>query len=253
MALWLCVNHFIPTLATFGHFILAICGSLFLSAAMWVLYVALEPYVRRHWPHAIISWSRLLGGQWRDPLVGRDILWGGLLGVLWSVVVGASLLFLKREGAAPQLGSTNLLMGSREVLGSWLLNAIVGIFGTLQFFFLLFLLRVILRNRWLALVCFIGILTLQNTLRSDHPQIVWPFWLIVYTLAAFAVSRFGLIVLAASIFTANVLLNLPYSLDFSRWYTPHVAAVLAAFLAIAGWAYYTSLGGQKVWKDDLFE
>ena len=69
-------------------------------------------------------------------------------------------------------------------------------------------------------------------------------------LAAGAVTRFGLIVLAAAIFTANVLLNLPYSLDFSTWYAAHAAAMVAGFVALAAWGFYTSLGGQKVWKDE---
>jgi serine/threonine-protein kinase len=253
MALWVSLDHFIPTLATFGHFVMAVSTALFLSAAIWMLYVALEPYVRRHWPHALISWSRLLAGKLHDPLVGRDVLWGVLLGVLWSVIMGVCFLFLKREGATPLLPNSNLLMGSRQVLGSSLQNIGQSIVGTLQFFFVIFLLRVVLRNKWLALVCFVGIFTALNTLRSDHPQIVWPFWLMVYMLAAGAVTRFGLIVLAAAIFTANVLLNLPYSLDFSTWYAAHAAAIVAAFVALAGWGFYTSLGGQKVWKDDIFE
>jgi hypothetical protein len=173
--------------------------------------------------------------------------------VLWAVIVGVGFLFLKQEGATPQLADAGLLMGSRQVLGSWLQNIVLSIIGTSQLFFLLFILRVILRNKWVALVCFIGLLTVQNTLQSDHPQIVWPVWLMVYTVAAGALSRFGLIVLAAGLFTANVLLNLPYSLDFSLWYTAHVTAILAGFVAIAGWGFYTSLGGQKLWKDELFE
>src|SRR5713226_7810476 len=36
----------------------------------------LEPYVRQRWPHAIISWSRLLAGRLRDAKVGGDILVG---------------------------------------------------------------------------------------------------------------------------------------------------------------------------------
>jgi serine/threonine-protein kinase len=215
--------------------------------------VALEPFVRRRWPHAIISWSRLLTGELRDPLVGRDLLWGVLLGVLWSVIVGVGFLFLKREGATPQLPNAELLMGSRQVLGSWIQNIGLSILGTLEFFSLIFLLRVVLRNQWLALVGFIGIYTALSTLQSDHPQIVWPFWLLVYALAAGAVSRFGLIALATAIFTANTLLNLPYSLDFSTWYAPHAAAMAAGCLALAVWGFYTSLGGQKVWKDELFE
>jgi len=253
MALWVCLNHYIPTLATFRRFIMAVSTSLFLSTSIWMLYVALEPYVRRNWPHALISWSRLLAGKLRDPLVGRDVLWGVLLGVLWSVIVGVGFLFLKREGATPQLPDSDLLMGSRQVLGSSIRNIGQCILGTLQFFFLLFLLRVLLRNKWLALVCFVGIFTVLNTLQSDHPQIAWAVWLIVYLLAAAAVTRFGLIVLAAALFTANVLLNLPYSLDFSTWYAAHAAIVVAGFVALAAWGFYTSLGGQKLWKDDIFE
>jgi len=253
MALWVSLDHFIPTLATFGRFVLAVSGALFFSAAIWMLYIALEPYVRRHWPHALISWSRMLAGNLRDPLVGRDVLWGVLMGVLWSVIIGLGFLFLKREGATPQLPNTELLMGSRQVLGYSLQNIGQSIVGTLQFFFVIFLLRVVLRNKWLALVCFVGIFTATNTLRSDHPQIIWPFWLMIYMLAASAVTRFGLIVLATAIFTANVLLNLPYSFDFSTWYAAHAALIVAGFVALAAWAFYTSLGSQKLWKDDLFE
>jgi hypothetical protein len=110
-----------------------------------------------------------------------------------------------------------------------------------------------LRKQWLALVCFVGISTALQTLQSDHPQIVWPVWLIVYTLAAGAVARYGLIVLAGAIFTANVLLNLPYSLEFSVWYAAHAAAMVGGIVAIAAWGFYTSLAGQKVWKDEILD
>ena len=40
----------------------------------FVVYLALEPYVRRTWPVILITWSRLVSGQLRDPLVGRDLL-----------------------------------------------------------------------------------------------------------------------------------------------------------------------------------
>jgi hypothetical protein len=49
---------------------------------LWLLYIALEPFLRRRWPHRIISWSRLLRGEFRDPLVGRHILIGSACGAL---------------------------------------------------------------------------------------------------------------------------------------------------------------------------
>ena len=253
IVIWVCRDHFIPTLATFGRFVLAASTGLFISASIWMLYLALEPYVRRHWPQAIISWSRLMAGRLRDPLVGRDVLWGVLLGVVWSVVVSAGFLALKREGATPQLASTSLLVGGRQVVGIWLLNVVQSILGTLEFFFVLFLLRVLLRNKWLAIVCFVALWTTLNTLQGDHPQIMAPVWLVVFSIAAFAVSRFGLITLAVAIFTANVLLRLPFTLDVSIWYASSAFAVLLSFVALAAWGFYTSLAGQRLWKEGLID
>jgi len=48
------------------------------SGLFWAFYLALEPYVRKTMPKRIVSWSRLLTGRWKDPLIGRDILVGGV-------------------------------------------------------------------------------------------------------------------------------------------------------------------------------
>ena len=172
---------------------------------------------------------------------------------MWSVVVSAGFLALKREGATPQLASTSLLVGGRQVVGIWLLNVVQSILGTLEFFFVLFLLRVLLRNKWLAIVCFVALWTTLNTLQGDHPQIMAPVWLVVFSIAGFAVSRFGLITLAVAIFTANVLLSLPFTLDVSIWYASSAFAVLLSFVALAAWGFYTSLAGQRLWKEGLID
>lgn len=253
IATWIGRNHFVPTLATFGIFVLAVSTGLFISGAVWMLYLALEPYVRRHWPHAIISWSRVMTGSIRDPLVGRDVLWGVVLGMLWDLVIAIGFLFLKREGATPQLPSTSLLLGGRQVLGIWMMNIVQCIVATIEFFFILFLLRVVLRNKWLAAAVFVAIFTTQNTLQNDHPQILVWVWLVVFSIAAYAVSRFGLITLAVAIFTANVVLNVPITFDFSNWYAPAGWAVLLSFVAIAAWGFYASLGGQRLLSGDLLD
>ncbi len=40
----------------------------------WILYIALEPCVRRFTPSILISWTRVLSGQILDSRVGRDVL-----------------------------------------------------------------------------------------------------------------------------------------------------------------------------------
>jgi hypothetical protein len=117
----------------------------------------------------------------------------------------------------------------------------------------LVLLRVLVKNRWLAAAIFVLLFTVPRVLGADHPLIETPIWLIIYGIAAFAVVRFGLIVLATAVLTVDVLLNVPVTLDFSNWYAARSLCVVLGFVVIAAWGFYTSLAGQRLWKDDLFE
>ncbi len=86
IALWLTRSHLVPDINTIGSFIIMASSALFISGGVWILYLGLEPYVRRHWPQALISWTRLSSGRIRDPLVGRDVLFGAVLGVSWCLI-----------------------------------------------------------------------------------------------------------------------------------------------------------------------
>lgn len=63
---------------------------LYYSILIGVIYVALEPYARRYWSELLISWNRLLAGDFRDPMIGRDILIGGFAGV-WITLISIYL------------------------------------------------------------------------------------------------------------------------------------------------------------------
>jgi serine/threonine protein kinase len=76
---WLFATHHVFTVDEALNFIWSIQNVLFWAFFFWVVYMAFEPFVRRRWPHRIISWSRVLAGGFRDPLVGRDILIGAVL------------------------------------------------------------------------------------------------------------------------------------------------------------------------------
>jgi len=246
-------SHFVLTMGSIGILIFAVSTGLFVSGFIWVLYLALEPYVRRNWPQMIISWTRFISGRLRDPLVGRDLLFGILLGIAWSFVFAVGSFFLIRAGDRPLLANTDILEGFRESVAVGLLNIVSSIQSTLIFFFLLVLLRVLLRNRWLAAAAFTLIFTVPRVLGSDHPYIETPIWLAIYGMAAFTVVRFGLIVLAMGVLTVDILLNVPITLDFSNWYAGRSLSVVLGFVVVAAWGFYTSLGGQRLWKDDLFE
>src|SRR6185369_12433219 len=90
--------HHIPTFGEFGTVLNSLQDSVFAGAFFWIVYLALEPFVRKRWPGRIVSWARLLAGDFRDPLVGRDILIGSVFGVAITVV--NYLAYLARGGPA---------------------------------------------------------------------------------------------------------------------------------------------------------
>ncbi|HUL76456.1 MAG TPA: serine/threonine-protein kinase [Vicinamibacteria bacterium] len=253
IVLWICRAHHVVGIEEFGGFALAVAGALFFSGLTWLLYHSLEPYVRKHWPQTLISWSRLLAGRLRDPLVGRDLLSGVILGLLWGLIAETFVLAIQGTGAFPQLGEMEYLLGGRRILGAWLGYLLGSIRGTLSFFLILFLLRVLLKRRWLAALAFVAVFAGPPVLASRHVLLEAPMEIAIYSIAAFAVVRFGLVALAAGILTANALLSVPVTASLSSWYAGSSAFVYASVLALGLWGFSTSLAGRRFWKADLLE
>jgi predicted Ser/Thr protein kinase len=251
MGLWLCRSHFAALGDALGLFVIAVSTGLFLSGVIWMLYLALEPWIRRHWPQTIISWSRLLAGRVRDPLVGRDILFGVILGVVWILVFQIRYIPMMHMGASPGLASTSALMGGRQAMGAWLQQWPQSIQTTLVFFFVLFGLKVLLRKEWIAAIVFVAIFALPRALTSTYMAVEMPAQILVYAIAVLIVLRFGLVPLVVAIFTINLMANVPLSADFSAGYmTTSILGVLSV-LALAGWGFYHSLGGEPLWRVEL--
>jgi hypothetical protein len=60
-------------------------------------------------------------------------------------------------------------------------------------------------------------------------------------------------VLATAVFTADILLNVPYTLDFSAWYAPLSICMVLSVIVLAAWGFHSALAGQKLLKEDLFD
>ncbi len=250
MALWLTRGHFSVSIGLLGDFLLAVCTSSFYGIAMWTLYLAVEPLVRRYWPRTLISWTRVLSGQFRDPIVGRDALFGVVLGVSWILIGRISDLFQAGQGAAPTWTSVSLLLGARSTLGAWLECSPRAIRGSLIFFFLLFLFRVLLRNQWLGAAAFALVMTAVQVLggHSLVPDIITN--LALFGLVAIVVLRYGLLALSVGILMVGFLAP-PPTLQTSAWYFGNVAFLTLSAVALASWAFYTSLGNRRSWKPDF--
>jgi hypothetical protein len=253
MVVWIFAGHFTARPAMFGQLASALAASLFNAAVVWMVYLALEPYVRRHWPQSIISWSRLINGQLRDPAVGRDVLFGVAMGTLWTMISQIGDVIGRAAGSEPSFHNASFLEGMRATLAEQTAQVSGAVRITLVFFFMLFILRVLLRNKWLAAAAFVAFWTVLQTLGSSHPWIAAPVVIAIYVIAAVALVRFGLVTLAVAAFTTDSLNNVPITLNPSIWYFEATVFVVATVLILAAWAFYAATAGRKLFTADLFE
>lgn len=229
----------------------------YFAAIWWLFYTALEPTLRRFRPHAIISWSRLLGGRFRDPLVGRDILVGSLAGlaVLASDPLDALLGALTSQsvprGAIPSLDS---LRGPGFAIAGFLQS----VYGVMAITLLLTLghvvLRLIFRRDSVATVAvFINLLLILltgSTLTPIGMFIIPP--LIALALTA-VLSRLGVLAFAAALATTISLVRAPFTTDLSAWYAPAFLIPLIALVAAVLWSFRAALAGRPLLPASLLD
>jgi hypothetical protein len=60
------------------------------------------------------------------------------------------------------------------------------------------------------------------------------------------------VALAVGVFTTDVLLNAPLTLDLSAWYATSALFPLLSIVVMTVWGFYNALAGQKLWKTELF-
>lgn len=136
-----------------GAFILVSWAS-FAGLLSWTFYAAVEPYVRRRWPQMLISWSRLLDGRWRDPLVGRDLLIGNVLGLALHLLYPVATVASSWRGKPAGLEISNPAhwFGLHLVVADALVAPAAGIWVALGLVVLLVVLRLVLRSEWAAAI-----------------------------------------------------------------------------------------------------
>ena len=69
-----------------------------------------------------------------------------------------------------------------------------------------------------------------------------------YMLAA---TRFGLLTLIAMELFSLLLLTFPISPNFAAWYAQGGVFAILVTLVIAGFGFYTSLAGQKIFREEM--
>ena len=246
----------------------------FVPAFAWLLYIALEPHLRRVWPETMIGWSRLLAGSLRDPLVGRDVLVAVLVAVGNALILGLHTLLRRWSGRPPQFPvgassspfdgmevSSDLLLGGRFAL-SRIIGSVMNIpvwAGIMLTFLLLFVLFVLLRRRSLAMAAMILGLTVTYVVThggwllanapADHfaPSFAdIALFAAVQTAVIVVAVRFGLLTMLVASFVSVLLTQVPITLDSSVPYASSSRLIVATVIALAAYGWHTALAGRPM-------
>jgi hypothetical protein len=253
-------DHFASVAEEYGVVLDLVTRSLYWAALLWVLYVALEPYARRRWPQALISWSRLLAGRLADPMVGRDLLLGVVAAVGVALIAALATTFLPAWlGAAPLSPRSTLispLSGTKHMVFALFRFLPVGVAQALIGFCMLLLLRVLLRKDALAMAAFMAISFAYNfgsVSRGENFALEAGVAMLLSVILAFIFVRLGLLALSTLAWSIAILTGAPLTLDLSAWYADRSLIAMAALAGLALYGFYTSVGGKPLFGASLLE
>ena len=258
---WVFAAHHVASNAELDLFFSTLAEAVFIGVFTTVLYLALEPYVRRIWPRWLVSWVRLLDGRLRDPLVGRDVLVGAICGIGYALIADLYHL-VPRWLSLP----TPLLLGmnrtEQEVIALGGLRHTVAqmfdmsgqvIMGVLGGVVMLLVLRFILRKNWLAYGAWVGLLVVMFNPRTSSAALDLTTMLIVALAWLLILIRFGLLTQMVSVLIWIAVESVTITLEPSSWYASGMLLAFTIVAAVAGYAFWTSLGGKPLFADEALE
>jgi Protein kinase domain len=254
MAIWLLAEHHNGLVyREFLLFLDNLSKAVFTGAFLAILYLALEPLLRRRWPHRIISWSRVLAGDFRNPLVGRDFLIGATFGVgmIWcSLLTDAVPRWI---GLPPEISANpgGELMGAHLFMSRFFSQMTATLFLTFIAMLLLWLFVILLRRERLAFVALWILLTIVQGLLSEAGLLMMPFVGLVSLVVLVVLYRFGLFALMASLFIVHLWVFMPMTTELTAWYAFDFTVGLAIAVALVLYAAYISLAGQPLLSGKL--
>jgi len=231
---WALVAAHVPTLWELYLLLLGLSWAAFQAGFVGLLYLAIEPFVRRQWPDALISWMRIIGGRFRDPLAMSHVLAGLGAGVVTALATAGNVWATNQLQAPNSIG----LSGARFLFGFLLSWLNVSAFVATGLILVLVLLRSAVGRTWVADVLFVVLLT---PLFLGHPALI-PGAVLGLAIFVWVIHRFGLLAIVVLEFTQFTLGNLPIAA--ASWYAPLALTMPLLVAAAAAWSLYVVLASR---------
>jgi serine/threonine-protein kinase len=248
VARWAAAAHHVPDYSIEQEAFFDACArALFPAGVAWLAYLGIEPWIRRHWPTSLISWSRILGGAVRDPLVGRDVLIGVAFGLAGAIYPGLVMLIVRTVGdgvTAPEFNGVWTLTQPRFVVATLLSSLSNGLFDTLLMTLLYVVVRRLVRWPWLAAVTTIALLTLVIASEDGVQGWLGMTWMAgLSLLIVLPLARYGLLPSMVAFCVRQVLLSNALTPDLGAWYASGTWIIGGVIIAIAITAFLQSRAG----------
>jgi serine/threonine-protein kinase len=225
----------------------ALSWALLTAAFCWIGYLAVEPFLRRRWPEVLVTWARLVAGEFRDPLVGRDMLIGCAAGCLLATWNIGTLLLPEWLGLTPDIVPADVLgvaYGVQEAIPLLVWRVAQSVMTGLAAVFFLLLLRLALRSRPAAVAAFVLVLSTFAAVSSAH------FWLMLITVAVadavfvLLIVRVGLLAAVAAFYVSGLFIFFPVTGNLRAWYAGAGVTALLVLAALALFGFTTALAGR---------
>jgi hypothetical protein len=111
------------------------------------------------------------------------------------------------------------------------------------FFFTIFLL--VVRVQWLAVLLFIGTISLLVATPGATVSAI-----VVVSFIWYALTRFGVLSASALLYVLNVGERFPSPLAPSAWYAESALVAVLSVFVVAVYAFHTTLAGRPLWRDN---
>jgi hypothetical protein len=203
----------------------------------------------------MIGWNRLLAGRVSDPMVGRELLIGGLAGTGTALLVQVHALASNRFGHEPTalLGIREDLLGHGPAVVA--IASLAALYAAMGIFFMMAILIVILRRAdrgFAAAFCVIAFMSwagAQTAGASVSPgSVLAPSVAVAIASTAIlfvALLRFGLLAYVSTIVFSSLLDFAPLTTDLSAWYWFSNVAVWLTLVGVTVYGFVASIGGRR--------
>lgn len=192
-------------------------------------------------------------GRFRDPLIGRDVLFGALgawaINLWWFI----GELVKTRLDLPPFIGQSSLraLSGVRQAAGEFLGWLPASLSYPFAWLLIVLLLRLVLRRDW-AVVALIALgAGVMGGASAPNPLLGGILIAVSYSLFFILLIRFGFLCAVFAILFNVVCITTVFTTDLSSWYAGRSMMVLLILAGTAIYGFYISLAGRPLLQRDL--